>query len=199
MNRADTLEFSFQVANQGSESIGGPEGTGMEFKSELGFGLGLTWNFDNNFALSGDLIYSHPRYTARFIVDDPAPGTSEVVEVSHRADFVTGQLRGTWNILDGPVTPFVEGAVGFTHVDSNVADGPPVTGCWWDPWWGYICRDYYSTYSDSNWSYALGGGLRWDVNADFGLRAAYTWRVIDMGTSSDPEFDNYSVDLIWRF
>ena len=85
------------------------------------------------------------------------------------------------------------------HTDSNVADGPPTTGCWWDPWWGYICRSFWSTYDDWNWTYGLGVGLRWELDRNFALRGSYTSRWVDLSSSSDPSLDIFQVDFAWRF
>jgi opacity protein-like surface antigen len=97
-----------------------------------------------------------------------------------------------WNFTDGPFTPYVQAGIGWTNIDSNVADGPPTTGCWWDPWWGYVCRSSYSTYDDTNFSYGAGVGLRYEFG--YGQRtfvkASYNIQIID--DRADPEYD------IWR-
>ena len=197
--RAGTWEATFAVQNQGSEGVGDAQGAGIDFRSNTGIGLGLTWNYTNHFAISADLLFNKPGYEARYLVEPQPAGDGNIESISHKANFFTPQLRATWYFLEGPITRFVEGAIGYTYVDSNVADGPPIRSCWWDPWlWRYVCSNYYSTYSDWNMSYAAGAGLRWDVNEALALRAAYTMRSINL-KGSDPNFDVYQFELIWRF
>jgi len=43
--------------------------------------------------------------------------------------------------------------IGWTWIDTNIPDGPPVGGCWWDPWWGYVCTTTYPTKTKSAFSY----------------------------------------------
>lgn len=192
--RAGTWDVSLLFTQQSSLEVGGQQGTGIDFDSESGFGFGFSYNFSNHLSLGGDFLFARPKYEGRFVDENDQP-----FDISNKASFFTGQVRGTWNILPGDLTPYIEGALGWTHVDSNVVDGPPVTGCWWDPWWGYICRPFYSTYNESNFSYSIGVGGRWDITPEFGMRAGYTRQVIDLSnTTSDPEFDVFRIDLIFR-
>ncbi|MCW8873095.1 outer membrane protein [Pseudomonadota bacterium] len=197
--RAGTWEATVAAQYQGSEGIGDAQGPGIDFRSSTGLGLGLSWNYTNHFAISADLLFNKPGYEARYLVDPQPAGDENIESISHKANFFTPQLRATWYFLEGPITPFVEGAVGYTYIDSNVADGPPVTSCWWDPWlWRYVCSSFYNTYSDWNLSYAAGAGLRWDVSDVIALRAAYTMRAVDL-KGPDPSFDVYQFELLWRF
>lgn len=200
--RSEGFEMAIQLPYQDSLSVRGEAGTGAKVDSQFGFGIGLTWHLNSKLSVSGDMVWTSPRYQATFLVDaddDPDTPGGELVTISHRADVFTGQARATWHFLDGPITPFVEGALGFTYIDSNVASGPPTSGCWWDPWWGYICRPLWSTYDDTGFSYAAGAGVRWDVNRDYGLRASYTRRWVDIKGPSDPEFDIWEVAFLWKF
>ncbi len=195
MERAGTWETNLTVTRQDSGNIGGLQGTSIDFDSETGFGFGVSYNFNNHLSLGGEFLFARPDYQARFVDEDGDP-----YDINHTASVFTGQLRGTWNILSGPLTPFVEGSMGWTNIDSNVANGPPVTGCWWDPWLGYICREFFSTYNDTSFSYSVGVGGRWDITPGFAMRAGYTRKKIDLGSSTeDPEVDSARIDLIWRY
>ena len=109
-------------------------------------------------------------------------------------------IKGTLNFLEGPITPYVEAGLGWTEIDSNIQDQPPLTGCWWDPWWGYICDTFYSTYSKSQESFSGAAGLRWDIDNGLTLKAAYgVLNVKASRASGDANFEMYRVDLAWRF
>ena len=77
----------------------------------------------------------------------------------------------------------------MSYFDSNVADGPPSTGCYWHPWWGYICNSYYSTFTETQFSYGVGGGLRYEFVGGMFLKASYNyWEMDGMGNSEDAGF-----------
>jgi hypothetical protein len=42
-----------------------------------------------------------------------------------------------YNLMAGPFTPFIMAAFGYSFIDTNIPNGRPSTGCWWDPWYGY--------------------------------------------------------------
>ena len=61
-----------------------------------------------------------------------------------------------------------------------MADGPPTTGCWWDPWWGYICLADWETYTSTELTYILGLGFRWDINSALFTRATYGMEFVNL-------------------
>jgi opacity protein-like surface antigen len=62
-------------------------------------------------------------------------------------------------------------------VDTNIATEPPQTGCWWDPWWGYVCTTFQDTKTIDGFTYEVGLGARYDFNESFSLSGSYrkTW------------------------
>jgi len=194
--RGDEWNVSLEVLYQGSESASGENGSGVELDDDWGLGFALAYNFNNHLALGGEFNFLNPSYKYTVVPDEPNP-TPETI--SNRASLFNAMLRGTYNILSGPVTPFVDVTLGWAHIDSNVADSPPITGCWWDPWWGYICQPFWSTYSSSGVTYGGGVGLRWDFSRDMFLRASYSRMKADFGTSDEPTFDIGRLEIGWRY
>ncbi len=154
--RGDNWEAAIGAVSTGSESSAGENGSSLRIDRDVGLNLSASYNFDSHWALGFDATFLQPSYTAVFNTDDAGP-----VKVKHKLSVFSGQFNGTWNMTDGPLTPYLQAGLGWTYVDSNVTDGPPTTGCWWDPWWGYVCRNFYSTYDDTRFSYGVGAGLRW--------------------------------------
>ena len=195
-DRAKSWDVGVQVSNIGSQTLDGTMGSFINIDSEFGFGFWGTYNFSNRLGLGFDFNWTQPRYTARFV---PENGTTPI-DVNHRMDLFTFQGKGVFNLLEGPVTPYVEAGFGWTRVDSNVASTPPTTGCWWDPWWGYICSSFYSTYGDTVTSYSGAVGLRWDINRYYTMRAAYGLLVLDTRSgAADAELDMWRLEFGWRF
>lgn len=194
--RAGEWNLSLMAAYQGEESVSGENGSGIKLKDDWGFGFAVGYNFNNHLALSGEFTFFDPNYDYTIVPDGPNP-TPETF--SHEASIFNAMMKGTYNILSGPITPFIDITLGWQSVDSNVASGPPATGCWWDPWWGYVCRNFWNTYSDSGMTYGAGIGLRWDVSRAMFLRASYSAMKADTGRSGDPTFDMGRLEVGWRY
>jgi opacity protein-like surface antigen len=195
-DRAGEWNLSLEAVFLASEGSSGVNGSSIDVQDDWGFGFMVGYNFTNHLALGFEMNFLEPRYDYTFVPDEPnaAPQT-----ISQKLTMFSGMLNGTYNVLQGPVTPFIDLSLGLTNLDSNVTDGPPVTGCWWDYWWGYVCRSYWSTYSDTIFSYGGGLGVRWDINDAIFLRASYNLLRIDTGSSSsDPTLDMGRIEIGWR-
>jgi opacity protein-like surface antigen len=169
--------LALQTGNE--ESFEG--GSELVIDSTNGFGINVGWNWTDKLNLAYKLISTKPKYTTLIVPED----TTIVPQlVEHKMTKYSHQLNATYNFTRRAFTPFVVGGIGWTKLDSNVPTGPPSIGCWWDPWWGYICFEDWSTYSTSVFSYNLGLGLRWDINTALFTKASYTreFLSLDNGT-----------------
>ena len=196
-DRAQTWDVGVQLTHLGSFNNGGEQGSGLSVDSEIGWGFWGNYNFTNRLALGFEFNWTQPRYTATFI---PEGNPSAPETISTRMDIFTAQAKGTFNFMEGAFTPYIEGSLGWTNVDSNVINGPPITGCWWDPWWGYICAPFFSTYSETVTSWGVAGGLRYDINPYYGLRLSYGIQELDTGSRNEnPQLDMIRAEFTWRF
>jgi opacity protein-like surface antigen len=204
--RAQTWEFSVGAIYQDSLSVGGtgtdgdanqPNTSSLSVGDEWGFTFNGTYNFTDHLALGADFDFLRPNYDLRLASDDP---NVDPIRVRHTASQFNGRIKGTYNILKGNFTPFVDLGIGWTNIDSNVADGPPVTGCWWHPWWGYICSNYYRTFSSTEFSYGAGLGLRYELLGDGVIKASYNYWELDSGCQSgDFSLEGARIEFAWRF
>jgi opacity protein-like surface antigen len=194
-DRDSTMEFGLSLVNSGSESVTGDLGTGLDIQSELGWGVWGAYNFNNHLAVTVDWTHVSPKYTATYLIDGVG-----LEMLRHQADIDHLHFKGTYNFLEGDMTPFVEVGLGWSWIDSNVATGPPSTGCWWDPWWGYICTPYYSTYNSRSTSFSYAVGFRWDISPNYTLRADYG--IVDADASDftgSVEVETIRLAFAWRF
>jgi opacity protein-like surface antigen len=190
-SRAYKWDFSFNILSTESEEAGSSNGSGLDIGSETGWGFGIGYNLNKNFALAFDFGFVEPRYTATLVGEDDVP-----TKISHKMTISTGQFKGIWNFVDGPLTPYADLGLGWTYIDSNVASSPPTTGCWWDPFWGYVCSNLYNTYSDTSFSYGGGLGVRWQITPGFFLRGSYNLLKIDMSSSVDDlDLNSWRVEI----
>jgi opacity protein-like surface antigen len=180
---------------QDGESQSGQNGSSLKFDSETGFRFAFDYNFNNNLSLGIGFEFIRPDYLATIVDVD----TNEEQSIRYTADQVNTQIRGIWNIFDGPLTPFIEASLGWSYFDSNFASEPPRTGCWYDPLWGYICSTFYETYTDTSFSYGAGAGVRWDINESFFLKGGYHYLTLDNSASSKPQLQSGRLEFGWRF
>ena len=194
--RAGEWNLSLQAIYLGSKSGSGSNGSSINIQDDWGLGFMVGYNFTNHFALSFEMNFLEPRYDYTFVPEDPNPTPQTI---SEKLTIFNGLLTGTYNVLEGPVTPFIDLSLGLTNLDSNVTQGLPTTGCWWDYWWGYVCQSWWSTYSDTSFSYGGALGVRWDISSAIFLRASYNLLRIDTGSSSsDPTLDMGRIEIGWR-
>lgn len=193
--RDDTWETTLQLIGTNSESTNGQNGSSLKVDSQIGFAFGVAYNFNEHFAIGFDGSFVEPSYTAVFNTEEDG-----LVSLRHKMTVFNGQVNGIWNVIDGQFTPYVQAGLGWTYIDSNVTDGPPTTGCWWDPWWGYICSGFYTTYDDTRFSWGVEAGLRYEFDNDVFLKGGYSHVDIDGGNNSaDPSISMWRFQLGWMF
>ena len=180
-----------------SKNLGFDGGTTAKINDTWGFGLQVGYNFNEHWNLAGIFSWSNPDYQA--VVQPAAGNASPARSISGTLQTNTFALGVTYNILAGPLTPYVDTNVGGTYVHTDIAAGPPVAGCYWDPWFGYICGTAQPTKSDTFLSYGIGGGLRWDINHYFLVRGGVRQQWIDLSNTGTPGFWSFKLDLGFKF
>lgn len=188
--RAGQWDLSLGAVYQDSEFIMGPGDSTLDIKDRWGFGLTFGYNFTNHLALSFEFDFISPSYELSGTTEDNGFQT-----ISHRMDMFNGLLKGTYNLLEGPVTPFIDLSIGFSYTDSKIQDGPSY--CYPDWYWGWVC--YSSSHDDTNLNYGGGLGIRWDINRDMFMRASYSIMKLDISSTSDPEFGVGRIEFGWRY
>jgi opacity protein-like surface antigen len=195
-DRARSWEAGFHIVDMSSVSVGDSAGSSIDVDNTVGYGFTGAYNVTNNFAVVLDYNWATPDYVATLVPDGIGPERTIATEL----DVSTIHVKGAYYFLNGAVTPFVELGLGWTNIDSNIISEPPITGCWWDPFWGYICETFYNTYSETNTSYSYGVGVRWDISPEFVMRGSIGTLEVDIdGEGGDPSIDTVQFDFGWRF
>ncbi|RKX45441.1 MAG: hypothetical protein DRP64_04720 [Verrucomicrobia bacterium] len=188
--RAGNWDFSLATIYQDSEIIMGPGDLTLDIKDRWGFGFNFGYNFTNHLALSFEFDFVSPSYELSGTDED-----GDFRTISHRMDMFNGLLKGTYNLLSGPITPFIDLSIGFSYTDSNIKDGPSY--CYPDWYWGWAC--YSSSHDDTNLNYGGGLGLRWDIIRDMFMRASYSIMKLNISGTSDPEFGVGRLEFGWKY
>lgn len=194
--RAGQLESRFGFLFQNSSEADFNGGTTADFDSDVGFRLGLGYHYTDHVEFGLNLGVGQTDYKADIAGDE----SGESFRAKGDLDYTTLTVDGTWNLLSGPFSPLVTGSIGWTWVDTNIASGPPETGCWWDPWWGYVCTSFQDTRTIDGFSYGLGVGARYDVTDTVAVLGSYriTWIDFDEAEST-PDFDGFELSFGWKF
>jgi len=197
IDRAGSWEWSVAGIFQQSKNIGSAGGSTLDVDSGTGIGFSFGYNFSNKLTLGLDVDYLRPDYRA-VLIEDAIPPTSTTID--HEFTQFNTRIKGTFNLIEAPFTPFIEAGIGWTFVDSNVADGPPITGCWWHPFWGYICNNYWTTFTETSFSYGVGVGLRYEFRGGTFVKASYnTWEMDGVGSTEDPNLSAARIEFGWGF
>ena len=192
--RKGRWEFMLSPQYSLSRNIGFQGGTNVKVEDTFGFAFQFGYNFNEHVNLGGLFSWARPDYQGTV---QPAPGNPVPTPRSINGTIETSTigLVMTYNILKGPLTPYLDAMVGGTYVNTDIVSGQPVNGCFWDPWYGYICGSAYPTKYDTFLSYAFGGGVRWDVNHTLFLRGGFRQQFVDFSGTGTPSVSIFKLDI----
>ncbi len=135
--------------------------TKMDTAGLGGFGLG--YHLTDNIALRGDFMFGGTTFYST--------GPDIAGRLAQDAFIQTASFNLDWNILKQRFTPFLTAGIGYQYFSVELVNAPPVETCWWDPWWGWVCGFEKPTHNETDFTWNVGGGLRWDMNNRFFLKA----------------------------
>ena len=171
-------------------------GTTAEIDGGTGFLLGIGYHYNARLQFGSTFTYDQKDYDADVAGDEPG----ETYAIKGDLDSMTLMFDAAYNFLTGPLTPFVSAGVGWSWVDTNISTAPPEIGCWWHPWWGYVCTSFQDTRTFDGLAYELGLGVRYDFNDVLAADGSYKMRWVDYSNATDtPSFDGFQLNLIWKF
>lgn len=188
-------EWSAALLYQNSEDASAGGGSTFEMDDAFGIGMGLGYYLTDRLIVGGDIEWLAPDYSATLV-----DANGGVTRFDHELTQINYRFRGTYLFSDGPLVPYAELGAGWTYVDSNVADGPPIVGCWYHPWFGYICDGYYETYSETNFSYGASLGFRYRTPYGMNFKLGYSHYEIDADDAEpEPSLSSLRFEVIWAF
>lgn len=187
--RAERWEGSVRVLGLQGQTVTGERGSEVDIQDEVGFGFDMGYHYDEHLAFGAALEWVETDFRTEnsVVAGNDFEGRGEL-------EMTTMSLNGTYHFFRKALTPYLHGAAGMTYLNTNVATGPAVPVCWYDPWWGYYCGLDTPTLSDTVFSYEAGIGVRLDISDKSFLRGGYSqqWLDVDRGVGT--------VDQgLWRF
>ncbi len=183
-------EASIQVVTSQSTDISGENDSALALDSDLGWGFSLGYNVNTHLLVNFEFASLTPDYKATLIEED-----GDVYNIDHKMDIYQSQFNVVYNFMAKQFTPFVQAGLGWSHLDSNIADGPPNSFCWYDPWWGYVCDYYQNTYNDDRLSYNVAVGVRYELDNSMFFRASYKQSWVDLSNSEDLSMGTFQLEI----
>jgi opacity protein-like surface antigen len=197
-DRQPGWDYGADVVYSFSQDIGFDGGSRADLDDDLGLALSFGYRFNSRLELLFSLDWNNTDYDLHVAPGDAAAGLG--FNASGEIESWTPRIGVNFNFLEGPLTPYVTGAVGWSFIDTNIPDSPPQTACWWDPWWGYYCGTYQNTRNIDELVYDIGAGIRWDAGSTWSIRFAYERHWLDLGeATSTPGFDQVRFGISARY
>jgi opacity protein-like surface antigen len=190
-------EFRIGPVFQESKNVSFNGGSNANIDSTTGVKIGAGYYITDQLIVGGNFSYGQSNFNGT--VQSGTPGVGASIENGH-VDFSTLMFDATYTFLPGPIKPFGKVGLGWNWVNTNIASGPPQVGCWWDPWWGYVCSGWQPTHGASSFAYQVGAGVQASFSRSFAVDLDYQYTWIDLhNTSSTPGFGAVELLFVWRF
>ena len=193
-NREAGWEAGFDVVYQDSRTFEFDGGSELDLDDDIGVSFTFGYRLNPHLELQFALDWSDLDYYATLVTENGSrlAGGGEM-------EYFTPRANLQWNLYSGSFTPFVMGGVGYSFIDTDIPTGRPQTGCWWDPWYGYMCTTVQPTKTTEEFTYQVGFGVRMDVSSSLSLRFALERHWIDIGTAAEtPYVDQAKLGISFR-
>ena len=200
---AGDWEFRIGPVFTESKNIGFNGGSNANVDSTTGVKIGTGWYVSPHLAIGMNFAWANTSFNGTVcntsIACNSANPPSIHIENGH-VDFSTLNFDATYTFLEGPIKPLVVAGLGWQWLNTNIASAPPQTGCWWDPWWGYVCSTWQPTHGSSSFTYQVGGGVQFNFSRTFAINAdyRYTWFQLTNATGT-PAIGTVELMFVWRF
>lgn len=187
------VEFTIGLPHLQAETTTFDGGTVVSTDSSTGLGFSFDWHFGERWSAGATVAMHDIDYVADIAVaGSPLGSPGETVRNGLDTQSVLGHVKryfGDWR----RVAPYGTAALGWVSVDTNIAAGPPVGRCWFDPWWGFVCDSFQPTRTTTELGTRLGVGVRWEFSRRVFLDASVGREWIDFDNANRPDFTQLRV------
>lgn len=148
-------------------NFNGPSGSVKTKMDDTGLGgFGIAFHFNDFLSIRGDFMFGN----ATFHTDVPLE-TGGTVGFKQDAFISTGRLNLDYNIINRRLTPIITAGIGYQYLETELENAPPVNTCWWDPWWGWICYSGHPHAWETDFTWNVGAGVRWNITDNLIVKA----------------------------
>jgi opacity protein-like surface antigen len=188
-------EGGVDLIYQGGKTLNFDGGTSANLESDFGFSIYFGYRATPHIEAQFAFDWSNADYQANLA------GQFGGITTAHGSyTSFTPRVNVQFNLLDGPLTPYAVAGIGYSFIDTNIPAGRPQSGCWWDPWYGYVCGSVQPTKSVDGFAFQFGIGGRWDVSEMLSLKLAWERHWVDLGHGAGtPYLDQARLGATYRF
>ena len=193
-SRAEKWQFYLAPQFTNSKLLQFDNGAEADINEQSGWAFGIGYNVNEHFEMNLAFSTGNSNYSGIRIIDNtPEDPENPNGPQKFTANLYTSTIKFdfTYNLLKSDFTPFVAANIGSTYVDSGVPTGNVITGCWWDPWWGYVCYPTAQTYTSTEFTYGASLGVRYDIARKFFIKAGASKNYLDINSSNSADFTTY--------
>ena len=195
-SRAEKWQFYLAPQFTNSKSLQFDNGAEADINERSTWAFGIGYNVDEHIELNLAFSVGNSNYSGTRIIDNtPEDPENPNGPQKFSANLYTSTIKFdfTYNLLKSDLTPFIAASIGSTFIDSGVPTGNIITGCWWDPWWGYVCFPTEQTYTSTEFTYGASLGVRYDVNRKFFIKAGVARNYLDINSTNSADFTTYQM------
>ena len=138
-SREPGWDIGMDVIYSDSKTIDFEGGSQIRLDDDWGLSFTFGYRFNERLELHFALDYAEVDY------DGTLQGVGNTYGIRGDMEAFTPRMDLHFNLLKGPITPYVLAGIGYSFIDTNIPNGRASTGCWWDPWYGYICTSVQPT------------------------------------------------------
>jgi opacity protein-like surface antigen len=161
-------------------NFNGPFGTVKTKMDDTGLGgFGVAYHFSDFFSVRADFMFGNATFRADLPLD-----TGGTVGFKQDAFINTGRFNIDYNIINRRLTPVLSAGLGYQYLETELDNAPPVNTCWWDPWWGWVCSSGTRHAWETDFTWNVAAGLRWNITDNLIIKA--------MGGATWLEYNNAS-------
>jgi hypothetical protein len=191
-SRAETWEFFMPIRYISGQSVDVGGGSKLDINSDLGWGFGFGYNLSEKIEMTGEFSWMNANYDVKWV------GTTGTASATGELDASTTQFNFIYNFMPKTITPYISAGFGWAWVDSNIPSGSSDIGCYWDPWYGYICYEYTNTITQSGFNYGFGAGVRIEPKESFYFQLGLNENWQDYGAKKWDTL-SYRLSMGWKF
>jgi opacity protein-like surface antigen len=156
----------------------GPNGDVKLKMDDTGLGgFGVAFHFNDFISIHADFMFGGATFSGDIPLENAANQPTGTFHVNQDTFIQTGRFNVDYNIINRRITPFLTAGIGYQYIETELEHVPPVGYCYWDPWWGWVCYSGQPHAWQTDFTWNVGGGFRWNITDTLFIKATVgaTW------------------------
>ncbi len=169
LNRTRMTEFYGigQYLHSDDIEFNSPFGNAKTHMDDTGLGgFGFAIHLNPFISLRSDFMFGNATFNSTLPIE-----TGGTIKYQQDAFLQTGRFNIDYNMINRRLTPILTAGIGYQYLETELKNVPPITVCWWDPWWGVVCGTGEAVAWETDFTWNAGAGFRWNITDNFFIKA----------------------------